>query len=85
MTTDNTERKSLLSSLISESNSESESDVDSEAWVRGLISESDSDFSQHLLQAAINNDTKKVVNHEFKEEKDIFDYLGMDYVEPEKR
>ena len=28
------------------------------------------------------NNTKKVVDHEFKEEKDIFDYLGMDYVEP---
>ena len=31
------------------------------------------------------NDTKKVVNHKFTTEKDIFDYLGMDYVEPEKR
>jgi len=31
------------------------------------------------------NDTKKVVNHEFKEEKDIFDYLGMEYVDPTRR
>ncbi len=31
------------------------------------------------------NNTKKVVDHKFVLEKDIFDYLGMEYVEPEKR
>jgi len=31
------------------------------------------------------NDTKKVVDHKFSVEKDIFDYLDMDYVEPVDR
>ena len=31
------------------------------------------------------NNTKKVVDHEFKVEKDIFDYLEMEYVGPEDR
>jgi len=28
------------------------------------------------------NDTKKPVNHKFAVEKDIFDYIGMEYVHP---
>ena len=31
------------------------------------------------------SNTKKVVDHGFKEEKDIFDYLDIEYVEPEDR
>ena len=31
------------------------------------------------------NDTKKVVDHKFVSEKDIFDYLEMKYIEPENR
>ena len=31
------------------------------------------------------NETKKKVNHTFLKEKDIFDYLGYEYVRPEDR
>ena len=31
------------------------------------------------------NQTKKKVDHVFSTEKDIFDYLGLDYVTPEQR
>ena len=52
------------------------------------------DFNTLMRQHALNkglsmneyslkhSSDKSVVDHEFKEEKDIFDYLGMDYVEP---
>ena len=31
------------------------------------------------------NETKKKVNHTFKTEKDIFNYVNMDYVDPWNR
>ncbi len=47
--------------------------------MRKLILEKDLTINEYSLK---NKTTKQKVDHNFKEEKDIFDYLGMDYVEP---
>ena len=31
------------------------------------------------------NDTKEYIQHEFKNEKEIFDFLNIQYIEPEQR
>jgi DNA polymerase/3'-5' exonuclease PolX len=50
--------------------------------MRSLILEKGMTINEYSLK---DSETKKKVDHVFREEKDIFDYLGMDYVEPEQR
>ena len=52
------------------------------AKMRGLALEKGLSMNEYSLK---DNNTKKVIDHKFNEEKDIFDYLGMDWVEPVDR
>jgi DNA ligase-1 len=52
------------------------------AKMRGLTLEKGLSMNEYSLK---DNKTKKVVDHKFIKETDIFDYLGMDYVEPTSR
>ena len=50
--------------------------------MRSLILEKGMTINEYSLK---DSETKKKVDHVFREEKDIFDYLGMSYVKPEQR
>mgnify|MGYP001062680375 FL=1 len=50
--------------------------------MRCLILEKGMTINEYSLK---DSETKKKVDHVFMEEKDIFDYLDMDYVKPEQR
>lgn len=50
--------------------------------MRKMILEKGMTINEYSLK---DQKTKKPVDHVFKEEKDIFDYLGMGYVEPWQR
>ena len=52
------------------------------AKMRGLTLEKGLSMNEYSLK---DNKTKNVVDHKFIKEIDIFDYLGMDYVEPTSR
>ena len=48
------------------------------AKMRGLTLEKGLSMNEYSLK---DNETKKIIDHKFIKEKDIFDYLGMDWVE----
>lgn len=50
--------------------------------MRSLILEKGMTINEYSLK---DSETKKKVDHVFREEKDIFDYLDMEYVKPEQR
>ena len=52
------------------------------ADMRGLALEKGLSMNEYSLK---DSNTKKVIDHKFNVEKDIFDYLGMDWVEPVDR
>jgi len=52
------------------------------AKMRGLALEKGLSMNEYSLK---DNETKKVIDHKFIKEKDIFDYLGMNWVEPVMR
>ena len=52
------------------------------AKMRGLALEKGLSMNEYSLK---DNETKKVIDYKFIKEKDIFDYLGMDWVEPVRR
>ena len=52
------------------------------ADMRGLALEKGLSMNEYSLK---DNETKKVIDHKFNVEKDIFDYLEMDWVEPVDR
>lgn len=52
------------------------------AKMRGLALDKGLSMNEYSLK---DSNTKKIVDHKFKEEKDIFDYLEMEWVEPTSR
>ena len=52
------------------------------AKMRGLTLEKGLSMNEYSLK---DNETKKIIDHKFIKEKDIFDYLGMNWVEPVMR
>jgi DNA polymerase/3'-5' exonuclease PolX len=56
--------------------------VEFNAKMRGLALEKGLSMNEYSLK---DNETKKVIEKKFIKEKDIFDYLEMEYVEPNDR
>ena len=52
------------------------------AKMRGLALEKGLSMNEYSLK---DSNTKKVIDHKFNVEKDVFDYLGMEWVEPVDR